>query len=93
MLRLERERGWGLAKSSALISDVDLAREKTVLVDGDLVGQVSCVIQPGEGESPTEVLPELQELSHSTMDSSLEIFARFIDARQKAGHPVTLIHY
>jgi hypothetical protein len=66
---------------------------KTVLVAGDLVGQVSCAIQPGEGESPTELLPELQELSYSTMGSSLDIFAPFIDARQKAGHPVTVVHY
>ena len=64
---------------------------KTLFVDGEFVGQVSCALQPDEGESPTELLPELQELSYSAIDSSLDVFARFIDARQKAGRPVTMI--
>jgi hypothetical protein len=64
---------------------------KTLFVDGELVGQVSCALQPDEGESPTELLPELQELSYSAIDSSLDVFAGFIDARQKAKRPVTMI--
>ena len=66
------------------------AKVKTLFVSGDLVGQVSCALQPCEGESPTELLPELQQLSYSAIASSLNVFTPFIDARQKAGRPVTM---
>jgi hypothetical protein len=65
---------------------------KTLSVDNDLVGQISRALQPGEGESPTELLPELQELSYSAIGSSLIVFTPFINARQNAGRPVTMIH-
>ena len=38
---------------------------KTLRVEYGLVEQVSRALQPGEGESPTELLPELQELSYA----------------------------
>jgi hypothetical protein len=65
---------------------------KTLCVDGELVGQLSRALLPGEGESPTELLPELQELTYSAIGSSLDVFTPFIDARQKAGRPVIMIH-
>jgi hypothetical protein len=64
---------------------------KTLFVDGELVGQLSCALQPGEGESLTELLPELQELSYFAIGPSHNAFTLFIDARQKAGHPVTVV--
>ncbi|KAF8468671.1 hypothetical protein DFH94DRAFT_856853 [Russula ochroleuca] len=79
----------------------------TLSVGGELVGQLSHALQPGEGESPTELLPELHELhepdrpeppdepgelSDSAMGAPSDVFSSFIDARQKAGHPVSLIH-
>lgn len=66
------------------------ANVKTLFVSGDLVGQLSCALQPCEGESPMDLLPELQELSYSAIASSLNVFTPFIDARQKAGRPVTM---
>jgi hypothetical protein len=63
---------------------------KTLFVDGELVGQLSRALQPGEEELSTELLPELQELS-SSLASSLKVFTPFVDARQKAGFPVTMI--
>ena len=65
---------------------------KTLFVDGGLVVQLSRALQPGEEESPTELLPELQELSHSATGASYNAFTLFVDARQKIGHPVTVIH-
>ena len=66
---------------------------KTLRVECGLVEQVSRALQPGEGESPTELLPELQALSYTTTTKAppLDAFAPFIDARQKAGYPVSLI--
>ena len=63
---------------------------KTVFVDGELVGQLSHALRPVEGESPTELLPELQDLSYSAMAPSPNAFTPFADARQKAGRPVTV---
>ena len=65
---------------------------KTLFVDGELVGQLSRALQPGEEESPTGLLPELQELSYSARGTSPDAFTPFIDARQKAGRPVTVIY-
>jgi len=64
---------------------------KTLLVDQELVGDVSRSFRLDEGESPTELLPELKELSYSTTGGDAgDAFTAFADARQKAGRPVTL---
>jgi hypothetical protein len=66
---------------------------KTLLVGDGLVKQVSRALQPGEGEPSTELLPELQELSYPRRGAPRELaraFTLFIDARQKAGRPVTV---
>jgi len=65
---------------------------KTLFVGIGLVKQVSHALQTGEGELSTELLPELQELSYprGISSASLRAFTLFIDARQKAGRPVTL---
>jgi hypothetical protein len=66
---------------------------KTLFVCGELVEQLSRALQPGEGEPPTEqLLPQLQELSYFGIGPSHNAFIPFIDARQKVGHPVTVIH-
>ncbi len=64
---------------------------KTLRIDKALVEQLSRSLQPDEGESPAELLPELQELSCSSFESSLDPFTPFVNARQKAGRPVTVI--
>ena len=69
------------------------SKVKTIVVDDELVGQLAHSLQPGEAESPMELLPELQELSYYGAYVSRDVFAQFIDARQKAGHPVTVIRY
>ena len=62
---------------------------KTLRVEYGLVEQVSRALQPDEGESSTELFPELQELVYSRRDAS-GAFALFVDARQKAGLPLTV---
>jgi hypothetical protein len=66
---------------------------KTLRVEYQLVKQVSRALQPGEGESPTEFFPELQELSYprrKVSSASSRAFTLFIDARRKAGRPVAV---
>ena len=65
---------------------------KTLSVDdSELVEQLSRALQSGEEELPMEILPELQKLSHSATDASLNPFSQFIDVQQKAGRPVTVV--
>jgi hypothetical protein len=67
---------------------------KMLLVDAGLIGDLSRSLQLVDGEpSPVELLPELKEISYSAVDDVDEVFAPFIDVRQKAGHPVTLLRH
>ena len=54
-----------------------------------LVAELSRSLRVNDGESPMEVLPDLKNLIYSRRVSG-DPFKAFIDARQKAGHPVTL---
>ena len=63
---------------------------KTLHVDRGFVEQVSRALQLGEEESPMELLPELQELSHFESGAFPNAFTRFVDARRKAGHLITV---
>ena len=66
---------------------------KTLKISQDnvLLGQLSRALQPDEGESTMELLPELQKLSFYAGDTFPNAFTLFADARRKAGHPVTII--
>jgi hypothetical protein len=66
---------------------------KTLRVESGLVEQVSLALQPGEGELPTKLFPELQELSYPSRgvsQASSRAFTLFIDARRKEGRTVTV---
>ena len=63
---------------------------KTLFVGRDFVRPLSHALQPDEGESPTELLPELLELS-CERNYLIHVFTPFIDARHRAGYPVTLV--
>ena len=62
------------------------------VADHALVKRVSDCLRPDDEESPMELLPELKELkySHFSSNDAGDEFTSFIDAREKAGHPVTL---
>jgi hypothetical protein len=64
---------------------------KTLHVNSGLIEQISRALQHDEGESPTEPLPKLEKLSYFGRSTSPNPFTLFIDARQKAGHPVTIV--
>jgi hypothetical protein len=64
---------------------------KTLHVDRVLVGQLSRSLQPSNGQSPTELLPELQELSYSGRRPLRDAFTPFVYARRKAGRPMAVI--
>ncbi|KAF8490533.1 hypothetical protein F5888DRAFT_1808005 [Russula emetica] len=64
----------------------------TLGIDYGLIWQLSRSLQPGEGESPMDLLPELQRISYSTFEPSDDVFAQFVDACQKAGRHVTVVH-
>ena len=64
---------------------------KTLRVGNGLVKEVSSSLRPDDGELPLELLPELQSLTYSGIGDTGDAFTPFIDARQNAGHPVTLV--
>ena len=64
---------------------------KTLRIDNELVPDLSRCLQLEDGEPPLGLLPELQELTYSGGGDTDDAFTSFIDARQNAGHPVTLV--
>ena len=67
---------------------------KILHVPNRLVGDLYCSLRLGDGEAPImDVFPELQELSYSANDDTGDAFTAFIDMRQDAGHPVTLVRH
>jgi hypothetical protein len=60
---------------------------KTLFVQSDLVEQLSRALQPGEGESPTELLPELQELSYPSRAAFRSAFTPFVMPAGKQATP------
>ena len=68
---------------------------KTLRIDNGLVKDLSLSLKLEGGELPLELLPELQELTYeltySGSGDTSDGFTSFIDARQNAGRPVTLI--
>ena len=64
---------------------------KTLRVYDGLVRELSRCLRLEDGEYPLGLLPELQELTCLGSGKAGDAFTPFIDARQNAGHPVTLI--
>jgi hypothetical protein len=64
---------------------------KTLRIEDGLVMELSRCLRLEDGEHPLELLSELQELTYSESDNVKDAFTSFIDARQNAGRPVTLV--
>jgi hypothetical protein len=64
---------------------------KTLRIDNGLVKELSRCLKLDDGELLLGVLPELQEITYSGSGNTGDALTSFIDARQNAGHPVTLI--
>jgi hypothetical protein len=66
---------------------------KTLRIDEGLVEELSRCLELDDGELPLELLPELQVLTYSGSGDTGNAFNSFIDARQVAGRPVTLVRH
>ena len=66
---------------------------KTLDIDEGLVEELSRCLELDDGELPLELLPELQELTYFGGDNTGDAFTSFINARQGAGRPVTLVRH
>ena len=64
---------------------------KTLHIDEGLVEELSRCLELDDGELPWELLPELQELTYLGSGNTGDAFTSFIEARQKAGCPITLV--
>ena len=64
---------------------------KTLRIDEGPVEELSYCLELDDGELPLELLPELHVLTYSGSGDTGDAFNSFIDARQVAGRPVTLI--
>ena len=65
---------------------------KTLRIQNGLVDDLSRCLQLEDGELPSEVLPELQELGYPGSGNTGDEFVSFVDARQNADRPITLVH-
>ena len=82
-------------------NEAELTRWHTILgsfnnvnslrVPSGLVGVLSRSLQLNDGESPMDLFPCLKELIYSVSSKTGDAFTEFIDSRQNAGHPVTLV--
>jgi len=69
---------------------------KKLCVEDGLIREISGALKARDGEPTMEVLPDLKELicgAKFDADDLFDTFAAFIEARQKAGHPVALISH
>ena len=64
---------------------------KTLRIAKGLVKELSRCLELYDGELPSELLPELQELTYFGSGNTGDTFTSFIDARQEAGRSVTLV--
>ena len=64
---------------------------KTLRIAEGLVEELSFCLQLDHGENSSELLPELQVLTYPESGDTGDTFTSFVDIRQSAGRPITLI--
>jgi hypothetical protein len=65
---------------------------KTLRIARGLVKELSRSLQLDDGDDFLMLLPKLQELTFSGRGNTGEAFIPFVDARQNANRPITLVH-
>jgi len=65
---------------------------KTLHIDDDFREQISGALVLDNGESPTDLFPELRVLKYTVIRVPNYTFHAFADARESTGRPVTLVH-
>ncbi|KAI0247374.1 hypothetical protein BJV78DRAFT_942951 [Lactifluus subvellereus] len=63
---------------------------KALHIENELVGQLSHSLQSDDGETPLELLPNLEELTYSGGSNAEDVFTPLINERQAARRPLTL---
>ena len=63
---------------------------KTLCISKGLIEELSRCLELDDGELSLEILPELQELTYFGSNTG-DAFTSFVDARQDAGRPLTLV--
>ena len=66
---------------------------KILHIANGLIGELSHSLLFNGGKPPIDILPELKKLSYSASSNCDNAFTEFIDARENAGCPVTLVHH
>jgi hypothetical protein len=66
---------------------------KILRIEYELVEEISRCLRPDDGDLPSDLFPELQELTYSGGGDADDVFTSFIDARQTAGRPITLVRH
>ena len=64
---------------------------KALRIEYGLVEEISRCLRPDDGHLPSDLFPELQELTYSGGGNVDDVFTSFVDARQTAGCPITLV--
>jgi hypothetical protein len=64
---------------------------KTLRIDKGLVEELHRCLQSEDGELPLGLLPELQELTYPGTGDTGNAFTSFVEARQNAARPITLV--
>ncbi|KAF8489508.1 hypothetical protein F5888DRAFT_1159762 [Russula emetica] len=64
---------------------------KTLRVGDGLDEEIARCLRLDDGELPLDVLPELRELAYSRSSHTDDDFTSFVNSRQSAGRPITLV--
>jgi hypothetical protein len=64
---------------------------KTLRVEDGLDEEIARCLRLDDGELPLDVLPELRELAYSRSSHTDDGFNSFVNSRQSAGRPITLV--
>ena len=63
---------------------------KILCIKYGFVEEISRCLRPDDGDLPSDLFPELQELTYSGCGNADDLFTSFVDARRTAGRPITL---
>ena len=64
---------------------------KILHIEYELVEEISRCLRPDDGDLPSDLFPELQELRYFGVGYADDAFTSFIDARRIAGRPITVV--
>lgn len=64
---------------------------ETLNLPKELVLVLSSSLEVFDGESPTDLFPELKEILYPADVHTVDAFSSFLHARRNVGHPVTLV--